>query len=185
MNIFENLDNNSLIDLLSGVEAILEDPGLDDSERSMHELHQHQIELEIQNQNLRETQEELEASRQRYLELYDYAPVGMLNLDAAGIVKQVNLTACKMLGISRKKILGFALTSFIGTEKSSALQYYLRKTCLSNEAVFYDFEYARDNQCFQFRLLSSEYDNSSECRLALIDLSRQYSAQLELIQAGE
>jgi PAS domain S-box-containing protein len=174
MNIFENLDNQSLNHLLSGIEAILENELLEDSERLMHEMHQYQIELEIQNQNLKETQEQLEASREQYIDLFDHAPVGILILDATGIIKQINLTACRMLGVSREKLSGFSLTSYIGDTHSLRLQYFLRKIYRSNKSINYDFEYTSDNKLNHYRLLSSDKNDRPECRLALIDISENY-----------
>jgi PAS domain S-box-containing protein len=174
MNIFENLDNKSLSQLLSGVEAFLDNEYLEDSERSMHELHQYQIELEIQNQNLKETQEQLEASREQYVDLFDHAPVGILILDATGIIKQINLTACRMLGVSREKLSSFSLTSYIGDSHRLRLHYFLRNVYKTNKSISFDFEYRSDNKLNHYRLLSSDKNDSPECRLALIDISENY-----------
>jgi PAS domain S-box-containing protein len=171
MNIFENLDNESLNKLLAGVDAILANESMEESERSLHELHQHQIELEIQNQNLKETQAQLEASREQYVDLFDHAPVGILSLDTAGIIKQVNLTACRMLGVSREKLSGFSLTSYIGDSHNLRLQYFLRNLYKTNKPISYDFKYLADNKSNHYRLLSSDKNDSPEYRLALIDIS--------------
>ena len=64
-------------------------------------LHLHQIELEIQNEELRRTQADLEASRARYFELYDLAPVGYVTIDKQGIILETNLRATTMLGTAR------------------------------------------------------------------------------------
>ena len=67
----------------------------------LHELHVHQIELEMQNEELRRTQLELEASRARYFDLYDLAPVGYCSVSEHGIILQANLAAASLLGLSR------------------------------------------------------------------------------------
>ncbi|MBU1451867.1 MAG: PAS domain S-box protein, partial [Proteobacteria bacterium] len=80
----------------------------------LHELRVHQIELELQNEELRRTRGELEESRDLYFDLYDLAPVGYLNLDEHGIIKRVNLTAASMLGTPRSDLTNRPLSRFIG-----------------------------------------------------------------------
>jgi PAS domain-containing protein len=75
-----------------------------------HELQVHQVELEMQNDELRRAHAALEASRDRYLDLYDFAPVGYLTLTATGKILQLNLTGASLLGLSR----GDALVRFLG-----------------------------------------------------------------------
>ncbi len=85
----------------------------EDATRLLHELRVHQLELEMQNEELRRSQLELDLSRSRYFELYDLAPVSYLTLDAAGLVQLANLTATTLLGVSRQQVLGQPFSRFI------------------------------------------------------------------------
>ena len=81
--------------------------------RLVHELQVHQIELEMQNEELRRTQTELEASRTRYFDLYDLAPVGYFTLSENGAILEANVTGAGLLGVGRSDLLKQPLTHFI------------------------------------------------------------------------
>lgn len=78
-----------------------------------HELQVHQIELEMQNDELRRVQAALESARDRYIDLYDFAPVGYFTLNAQGAIVEANLTGAALLGIDRASLVGAHLAQFI------------------------------------------------------------------------
>ncbi len=82
----------------------------------LHELQVHQIELEMQNEALRQAQVELEESRDRYVDLYEFAPVGYLTLSRAGLIEQLNLTCAGLLSEDRKRLLGRRFTRYVAPE---------------------------------------------------------------------
>jgi PAS domain S-box-containing protein len=88
----------------------------------LHELQVHQIELEMQNEALRKAQIALEESRDRYVNLYEFAPVGYLTLTDKGLIAEANLTAAGMLGIERGKLLQRRFSSFVAAEDHSRFQ---------------------------------------------------------------
>jgi PAS domain S-box-containing protein len=88
-------------------------PGTEDPRRLIHELEVHQIELEMQNEELHRAKAELEAN---YNELYDYAPVGYFTLGRYGTIVKTNLTGAAMLGPARGELIGRRLASFINSD---------------------------------------------------------------------
>ena len=96
-----------------------------DSRRLVQELEVHQIELEMQNEELRRVQDELEESRAKYFDLYDLAPVGYLTLDAQGRILEANLTAGNLLGVEKRRLVGKPITRFIAGQDQDV--YYLHR----------------------------------------------------------
>jgi PAS domain S-box-containing protein len=86
---------------------------LAEAQRLLHELEVHQIELEMQNAELRSAREELEAAHTKYAELFDFAPLGYFILDQRGRIQEANLAGAQMLGIERRRLAGKALSRFI------------------------------------------------------------------------
>ena len=81
--------------------------------RTLHELHVHQIELEMQNEELRRVQVELEVMRDRYFGLYDLAPVGYVTLSEKGVILEANFTVTALLGMARGELVSKPITQFI------------------------------------------------------------------------
>jgi PAS domain S-box-containing protein len=108
-----------------------------DVQQLVHELQVHQIELEMQNDELRRTQMELEAAHDRYVELYDFAPAGHLTLDRSGTIVEANLRAGTLLGINRKELIGQSLALFIASDDQGTFHWHcqdalktgMRQTC--------------------------------------------------------
>jgi PAS domain S-box-containing protein len=91
-----------------------------DLQRLVHELEVHRIELEMQNAELRRAREELESSRDRYAELYDFAPIGYFTIDAAGSIMECNLAGARLLGVERRLLDGRPFASFIAGDGGRA-----------------------------------------------------------------
>ena len=91
----------------------------------LHELQVHQIELEMQNDELRRIHEELDAARTRYFELYDLAPVGYCRLSEAGLIIEANLTFATLLGVTRGALVKQPFSRYIFQEDQDS--YYLHR----------------------------------------------------------
>jgi len=84
-----------------------------DTQRLLHELQVHQVELEMQNAELQEARDRLEALLEKYTDLYEFAPVGYFSLDEPGRILEVNLTGAALLGVERSRLLGRRLPRFV------------------------------------------------------------------------
>ena len=97
-----------------------------------HELQVHQIELEMQNEELRKTQLELEEARARYFDLYDLAPISYCTLDEMGVILEANLATAELLGEARRVLVGQRISRYILKEYQDS--YYLcRKLLLTSD----------------------------------------------------
>src|ERR1019366_1999320 len=76
-----------------------------DMHRLVHELQVHEIELAMQNEELRKARDEMEAGLEKFSDLYDFAPVGYLTLDREGTIREANLTSASLLGIERSRLV--------------------------------------------------------------------------------
>lgn len=122
----DNLSRADLTRLLGEAEAALASDDSETTQHLLHDLQLHRIELEIQNRDLRQAQAELEESRHRYAELYDFAPVGYLTLDRNGIMRSLNLTAAKLFGRERGGLIDRPLSGFLVNGNSARLFAHLR-----------------------------------------------------------
>jgi PAS domain S-box-containing protein len=96
-----------------------------DPRRIMHELQVHQIQLEMQNAELRDARTRLELLVEKYTDLYDFAPVGYFSLDASSRILEVNLTGAKLLGIERSRLLRRLFSGFVAAANRAALDAFL------------------------------------------------------------
>ena len=92
----------------------------------VHELQTHQIELEMQNEQLRAAQEELVQSRDNYSDLYDFAPVGYVTLSGKGLILAANLTLADFLGKERQSLVKARFSTFVIGDDQDAYYRYLR-----------------------------------------------------------
>ncbi len=120
-------ESDQVDNLRKRAEAMLEqetldirDMSKDEARKLVHELRTHQIELEMQNEELRRAQEELVESRDRYSDLYDFAPVDYATLSDKGLILKANLTMAEMLGVERRSLVQKRLSAFILPEDQDA-----------------------------------------------------------------
>jgi len=103
-----------------------------------HELQVHQIELEMQNEELRQAQNELAASRERYFDLYALAPIGHLTISEKGLILEANLTAAALLETDRKSLLKRPFSKFIHPEDQDVLYLHYDRLLITGQPQRYE-----------------------------------------------
>ncbi|MFZ3169105.1 MAG: PAS domain S-box protein, partial [Candidatus Methanoperedens sp.] len=140
----------------------------------VHELQVHQIELEMQNEELRRTQSELEESRNRYSNLYDFAPVGYFTFDKNGLVMEVNLTGANMLGIERSFLIKKPFSLYIDFSSKDTFYLHLRKAFRANTRQTCEIKLVDKNKNrFDAQLESLAVQDSSQCRTAIVNITER------------
>jgi PAS domain S-box-containing protein len=161
-------------------DAVVSRLGPDDAAGLLHELRVHQIELELQNEELRRTQLELDASRARYFQLYDLAPVGYLTLDQAGLIQQANLTGATMLAVARGALLGQQFARFLRSVEADAFHLLRTQLLATGESQSRELRMLRrDGTGFWALLVASVREEVGERMLyvALSDISARKAAE--------
>jgi PAS domain S-box-containing protein len=156
-----------------------------DVQRLVHELQVHQIELEMQNDELRRTQMKLEAARDRYVDLYDFSPAGHLTLDRYGKILEANLRAGTLLGINRKELIGRSLARFVASDDQNIFHRHWQavlKTATRQTCEVYLLKEAGASSCVYLESLAvhEEPGQVTYWRTALLDMTERKRAEEEL-----
>jgi len=153
----------------------------DEVRQMLHELRVHQIELEMQNEELRRAHEELEAARARYFDLYDLAPVGYFILNEQGLILEINLTTATLLGVARSALVKQPLTRFILPEDQDI--FYRHRKLLFETGAPQVCELRlvkKDDAPFWVRIdatAAQDANGAPVCRATLIDITERKRAE--------
>jgi len=150
-------------------------------ERLVHELGVHQIEIEMQNEELRRAQAALEASRDRYVDLYEQAPVGYVTFDLDSVVVKANRLAASLAAVLQAEMTGRRLTDFVALEDRPRFQQHLARLVRGDGQQQLDLRLApRQGEArwvtLQMTLVADE-KSRPQCRAALIDISGRLRMQ--------
>lgn len=152
----------------------------------LHELRVHQIELQMQNDELRSIQDELELSRERYFELYDLAPVGYLTISPGGMILETNLTAASMLGMDKNELLNREFHRFICPEDLES--YFLHRKqlngCMAPKNCDLRFV-CRGHAAPVWMHLQAGISEAGEYRVTLIDINQRKIDEMKLLESEE
>jgi diguanylate cyclase (GGDEF)-like protein/PAS domain S-box-containing protein len=176
----ESLRRQAEARLAQGVEA---HAGVS-SENLLHELEVHQIELEMQNEALRQSQFELEKSRDRYMDFYDFSPIGYITLDEIGLITELNLTGAAMLGMERNKIRYQRFSAFVTPEYQDHWYRNFQTALVTEEVISCELSLQRqDGNRFFARIDSLRLNTKGESptvRLVLTDITERIKSEEEI-----
>jgi PAS domain S-box-containing protein len=158
-----------------------------DVHQLVYELQVHQIELEMRNDEFRRAQIELEEARNRYSELYDFAPFGYLTMDTHGEILEVNLRACTLLGMSRKDVMRCPLSRFIAPGDADTFHRHCQdvlKTGTRQACQAHLLDEAGVVRWTHFESLAVHDETGCVIgwRTALLDISAQKQAEYDLCE---
>lgn len=155
------------------------------AEDLLHELQVHQIELEMQNEELRHAQQIFEESRDSYQELYDFAPIGYLSLDRSGAIVEINLTGAEMFGRPRKQLLKLAFSSLVCRQDNDLWFSHFLELMKQGEKQRCELALKHaDGSQFHARLdcLRMERDGAAPvARIAMTDITERWLARQHLV----
>ncbi|MCM2357053.1 MAG: PAS domain-containing protein [Geobacteraceae bacterium] len=144
----------------------------------LHEFQLRQIELELEIEALRRSREELEASRNKYALLYDFAPVGYCTLDRDGTIQTVNLTGANLLGKERSLLANLRFEHFVAEEDRPAFADFLRTVFASRDKETCRLKLSKgDNQPHFVRIEATATESGDECHAALVDITERRRAE--------
>jgi PAS domain S-box-containing protein len=160
-------------------------------EALVHELRVHQIELEMQNDELRLAQLQLGESRDRYADLYDLAPIGYFTISEKGLIAEANLTGATLLGVARKHLLHQPFSRFIALDSQD--QYYLyRQQVLESETQRTCELTMRTKAGGSFAahvegtaVVDEQGGRNGRFRVAVADISQRVQAETELQKSNQ
>ncbi len=151
----------------------------------VHELEVHQIQLEMQNEELARSRAEVEALLSRYTDLYDFAPVGYFSLDRDGTILQLNLTGANLLGIERKSLVKRRLGVFISYQSILTFNSFLGKVLKSPQKESCEIQLLKDGGETIWVNIDATADTSDPqrpvCRAAVMDITLRKQAEEKLI----
>lgn len=149
-----------------------------DRERLIHEMDVRRVELEIQNEELNRLRDEAEELAAKYVDIYDFAPIGYVTLNPEGVIVQANLTAASMIGKPRSDLIGRPLSSWIEPASRPGFREFLKKVFLSGGTETFEAKISLPDQAAREVQMEARLSPAaSECRLALIDVTARRKAE--------
>ncbi len=159
-------------------------------EKLLHELQVHQIELELQNEELRSTQVQLQESLTQYSDLYDFAPVGYFTLNEEGLILRANLAGATLLGVERRNLMNKPLRTFIANESRTVFDDFRRTLFKTLTKQLCEVKLSREGNLsahvlVEGMVIEDTQGSGKQCRIAIIDITGRKHAEVALRHAHD
>jgi PAS domain S-box-containing protein len=156
----------------------------------VHELQVHQIELEMQNEELKRAKLEAEDALAKYSDLYDFAPIGLFTFDEKGQIQEVNLAGAALLGVERRNLMNRSFLKFVAPRDRASFNDFCKKafeTCVKQTC---EMKLLRDGEPEIYAhiegMATEEFEsNGRMCRIAVMDITDSRKAGEALSQAKD
>lgn len=156
-------------------------PNASVAEKVLHELQVHQIELEMQNEALQQTHLALEESRDRYLDLFEFAPIGYFTLTTTGLIAEVNFVGAQLLGENRGTILLKPFVKYVAPDFSDQFHLDLAQLIRDEVPQSYEIQIEHEDETRIFAHVDAicvkKSDGSRQCRMTLSDITKLKQAE--------
>src|SRR5215470_6861273 len=151
------------------------------------ELQVHQLELELQNRELRETQQQLTHSRVRYADLYDFSPIGYASLDEDGLIEEINIAGGQLLGDNPHKLIGRSFADFIAPDDVHSFKEHLRRCRWSRKKRSIELRLLpREGTPIDIQLFTTATQDADrhtlQFRTAMIDVTTRKRAEADVLE---
>lgn len=156
--------------------------GAEETQRFIHEFEVHQIELEMQNEELRQMRDEMEKSLNEYTDIYDFAPVGYLTFNNDGVICSANLFISTLLGVDRSCLTGKQFANLIDPVSRPTFENFIATVFTEHKMQTCELELLNHSGCARFvQVEAMSTASRTECRAAVIDITkrREMEEQIE------
>jgi diguanylate cyclase (GGDEF)-like protein/PAS domain S-box-containing protein len=153
---------------------------VEDAHKLLHELQVHQIELEMQNEALREASDAEGLALHRYTELFDFAPIGYFTLDRNSTITQVNLRGANMLGLERLNLTGQRFLTYVTQEHRVRFSDCMAKAFETGDKQNFEILVQVDKQALGFSLEVNTGVTETDCLVAMTDITKRKLAEEKL-----
>lgn len=153
----------------------------EDLQRLVHELQVHQIELEMQNEELMLMRAGLEEALEKYTDLYDFAPVGYMTLGRDGVIRRVNLAGASLLGVERARLPGRRFGVFIADSDRSVFNDFLENVFARQEKAACEVVLLKEGKHpLNMHIKGLVSQDGQECRVVLMDITARLQAEAKI-----